>query len=365
MGRLKELKLEDMEHVARGAAFLGTGGGGDPYIGRLLAEQSVEEKGPVKVVSVNEVDPDWTVLPLAYIGAPTVAVEKLIDVDALELAFSVLERQIGHRADAVISAEMGGCNSMIPITLAARRGIPLIDADGMGRAFPELPMGTFNICGISCTPLVLANEHGESTIINSRDVYAAEKVARQLVVEMGGSVAMSCYSMSGYEAKHASVPGTLSAALEIGRAIADGRRHGDPTQKLLDYLAKNPTYGACGVLFEGKIVDVHRETESGFASGSIDVEAFSSSTEVAKVEFQNEYLVLRCGSSIRAVVPDLICILDRDSAEPITTEGLRYGQRISIIGVGAPEILLTKRGLATVGPEKFGLENDYQSIEFS
>ena len=365
MERLRELNFEDMEHVARGAAFLGTGGGGDPYIGQLLAELSVREAGPVKVLSVSEVDPSWLILPIAYMGAPTVAVEKLVDVDALELAFSSLEKQVGRQADAVVSAEMGGCNSMIPITLAARRGLPLIDADGMGRAFPELPMTTFNIHGISCTPLVLANEHGESAIFNSRDVPTAEAFARQLVVQMGGSVAMGCYAMSGSELKRSSVPGTLSAALQIGRAIAEGRRQGNPLERLLAYLTASPHYGECGVLFEGKIVDVRRETQSGFATGSIDVEGFGPSTHRAQVDFQNEYLVLRSGDEVKAIVPDLICILDSDSAEPITTEGLRYGQRISIVGVGAPDVLLTRKALSIVGPRNFGLPDEYHPIQFT
>lgn len=37
---------------------------------------------------------------------------------------------------------------MLPFALAARRGLPVIDADGMGRAFPELQMVTFYLDGI-------------------------------------------------------------------------------------------------------------------------------------------------------------------------------------------------------------------------
>ena len=32
---------ENLEDIALGAAVLGTGGGGDPYIGKLLAQEAV------------------------------------------------------------------------------------------------------------------------------------------------------------------------------------------------------------------------------------------------------------------------------------------------------------------------------------
>ena len=37
-----------------------------------------------------------------------------------------------------MSAEVGGMNSIEPLLVGARLGLPVIDADGMGRAFPEL-----------------------------------------------------------------------------------------------------------------------------------------------------------------------------------------------------------------------------------
>ena len=48
--------------------------------------------------------------------------------------------------------EAGGVNSLLPLALAARLGLPVIDADGMGRAFPELQMVTFHSGRCSCNP---------------------------------------------------------------------------------------------------------------------------------------------------------------------------------------------------------------------
>jgi DUF917 family protein len=56
-------------------------------------------------------------------------------------------------------------------------------------------------------------------------------------------------------------------------------------------------------------------------------------------------------------VPDLICIVDEESAEPITTELLRYGLRVSVIGIAAPAALKTETALRYVGPVAFGYAN--------
>ena len=53
------------------------------------------------------------------------------------------------RMAALISAEIGGAKSMEPVITAAQGGLPVIDGDGMGRAFPEVQMTTFFIYGPS------------------------------------------------------------------------------------------------------------------------------------------------------------------------------------------------------------------------
>jgi len=130
----------------------------------------------------------------------------------------------------------------------------------------------------------------------------------------------------------------------IGRAIALGRQQGDPVQGLNDYLCSTPTYGLSKTLFDGKIVDLRRETTRGFSMGHCGLRALDGSGNEAEVMFQNENLILKINARMRAVVPDLICIVDRDNAEPIPVQNLRYGQRVKVIVVRAPEKM---RGDAT------------------
>ncbi|WP_152971333.1 DUF917 family protein, partial [Rhizobium ecuadorense] len=62
-----------------------------------------------------------------------------------EAMFSLqrLERHLGRKAQATMPIEIGGINSTIPLVVGARLGLPVVDGDGMGRAFPQLEMETF------------------------------------------------------------------------------------------------------------------------------------------------------------------------------------------------------------------------------
>ena len=61
---------------------------------------------------------------------------------------------------AVTSGEIGGMNSMEPLCVAAKLGLPVVDADGMGRAFPELQMFLPFMKGELPYPMALADEKG-------------------------------------------------------------------------------------------------------------------------------------------------------------------------------------------------------------
>jgi DUF917 family protein len=115
------------------------------------------------------------------------------------------------------------------------------------------------------------------------------------------------------------------------------------------------------LIFEGKVTDVFRRTTEGFAKGNASVEAADGSR--LELTFQNEHLVARVDGSVRGIVPDLICVLEAETAEPITTEAVRYGQRVKVMVVSTPEIMRTPEALAVFGPRAFGLEEEFRPIE--
>lgn len=54
--------------------------------------------------------------------------------------------------------------------------------------------------------------------------------------------------------------------------------------------------------------------------------------------------------------PDLIIVLDAESGEPITTEALRYGQRVRVIAAPSDPRWHSAEALAMVGPGYFGYD---------
>ena len=58
-----------LDDIALGAALLGTGGGGDPYIGMLMARQALERYGSVELLDADDLDDDDLVIPTAMMGA--------------------------------------------------------------------------------------------------------------------------------------------------------------------------------------------------------------------------------------------------------------------------------------------------------
>src|SRR4051794_8577316 len=75
--RMRLITADQLDDIALGAAVFGTGGGGDPYIGKMMAKASIERNGPVRMIDPSELDDDALVIPSAMMGAPTVMLEKI------------------------------------------------------------------------------------------------------------------------------------------------------------------------------------------------------------------------------------------------------------------------------------------------
>ncbi|WP_433744731.1 DUF917 domain-containing protein [Amycolatopsis sp. 3B14] len=350
---MREITIDHLDDIARGAAILGTGGGGDPYIGRLLASSAVRDHGPVELVPLDEVGDDAVVLPVAMMGAPTVMVEKLPSAEQVGLAARTLATYLGKELTHIACAEAGGVNSLIPVVAAAQLGLPLVDADGMGRAFPELQMVLPTLYGIRATPMSIADEKGNRGVLDTVDNHWAERLARSATIDMGCSAMISNYAMSGAQARESLVPGTLSLCAELGSAVRQARAaHADPVARVVERLGGRK-------LFSGKVVDVARRTVTGFARGEAKLSGMDGDAGSEMVlKFQNEHLVAERDGVAQASVPDLICCLDRESGEAVTTEGLRYGQRVTVIAAPADPRWHTPEGIELAGPRYFGYDID-------
>jgi len=355
---MTEITINDLEAIAMGSTLLGTGGGGDPYIGKLLTKEAIDKHGNVSLIKANELNDDALVVCIAAFGAPMILVEKLFSANEFIKAFEMMEKHLGKKIDAIISAEAGGLNGVIPIGVAASKKVPLIDADGMGRAFPRLEMTTFTLHGIPSSPITQADEKGNRNIYHTIDNVWGETLVGATTIQMGGSCAIGCYPMSGEQVKKAAVHGIITYAQKLGRSILKAK---DENLSPLDSLIQE---AAAMKLFTGKISKVTLKTEGRWNKGICEIMGLEENQGAfMQLDFQNEFLMAKKDGRPVAITPDLIVLIDSENAQPITAEAVQYGTRVVVLGMKAHRQWRTPEGIALGGPKKFGYEEEFVPIE--
>ena len=352
--KLTFVDKKSLNAIALGGAVLGSGGGGDPYVGRLMTSQSIGESGSVKVIDIESLPDEALILPIAMMGAPTVMVEKFPSGNEFAQLIPLIEKLLTKPVSAILCAEAGGLNSTIPFVAASKLGLPIIDGDAMGRAFPELQMVTFTLGGISATPMAMVDEKGNGCTFDTISNVWTEKLARAITIQMGGSAMCSLYPVTAKQCKDYLIRGSLSLIHHIGNII---EKHSFNAYQLLvkELNGKH--------LFQGRVRDVERRSEGGWNRGIVKLEGTGEFVNRdAKIDFQNEFLVAMEGDTILATTPDLICVFDANTGAPVTAETIKYGLAVNVLGLPCDPIWRSEKALDIIGPRYFKYDIDYQPL---
>lgn len=341
----KIIKAENIEALAIGAGILGSGGGGNPYYELEIAKYELSKTGQVNVVSLDDLADDDLVLPIGFMGAPLVSQEKLPNGREFLLIFEQFKKHYGIYPKAIFSAEIGGSNALAPIIASCRSGIPILDGDLIGRAYPKLQMASANLFGVSCAPAFLADSLGSTMVVNTSTANNLEEIARHITVACGSSLAIGMYVMTGTQAKQAVIRETVSKAIELGNiALAKS-----------DYLHKICHTTAGKIIGQGTITDIDQSIKNGFLEGEVVITIGEGSIRII---YQNEYLAAYQGEKIAACTPDIITIFDEESATPILSDTLIYGLRVAVVSFPADKIWYTQEGIRLVGLEAFKIKQE-------
>ncbi len=345
-----EITKEMLEYLAVGSAILGSGGGGDPYTDMLITNEQIDRYGPVSLISVDDLQPNDLIVPVGYMGAPLVGIEKLPSGNEFNAIIKKITEHIGQQPTVIMPVEIGGSNAFTPLAIAGSLGLPVLDADSLGRAFPELQMSSFNVHGIKPAPAFLSDVHGNVVTIDASSAYALETIARQVTITFGSNAAIAMYLMNGDQARYAVIKNSISRALELGKTVLHAK---NPIEALVKTMQ--------GVLLmQGTIKDIDQKIEQGFLVGTVTI--VHDNGQQALISYQNENLTCICNGTLVASTPDIIAILDSATGRAITTESLAYGLRVSVVACCADPIWSTAEGLSLVGPKYFGYEIDYKSV---
>jgi uncharacterized protein len=362
------IRRSDVSALALGSAVLGCGGGGNSYYGQLVARRLLNEESEVRVIDVDDMEPGTFAISPAAVGATLVALEKPPSLIALRAGLDAVTPALKGRLTAFFAGEIGGLQCIFPLLAAAQAGLPLLDGDGMGRAFPELQMTTFSIYGTTRgLPHALSSDRGILPLppISHPEPAGSsgeppgihfERAVRKVCTEEGGLI----YLTAVFDQESLSrtlVRGSISLALRIGRAVESARASAtDPIRAIVDAADGKS-------LLVGKVVDVERRFRGGHDWGTVGVEGVDEDRgHRAEIAFKNEYLIVKLGDEVVLTVPDLITLAETESGTPVSTDILRPGLRVTVLALPASPLLTTSVALKSVGPSAFGYDLPYLSF---
>jgi len=352
---LKKLNEQDLTDLVEGAAIFSAGGGGDPQVGLNIVEKLIENHCAAQLVDPKDVPDDEIVINFACVGATAGAA---YHSDAAVKTLKTLEDFLGKKTFAVIPVELGGFNTLAAVDVAARHGVPVVDADGAGRAVPEVHLKVYTLDGISLTPMVIADLDAQNIVLvkQTRDSRAAERVSRVLSAEWSNMVYTARRVLTGKQVKTSPVQNTLSMSIRIGQLL---RKAVDPLTAIL-----KETHGS--MLFEGNVSRVQRETKGGFTwttlgiSGVRDVKG-----SMLELKAKNEFLVAKKNGKLAAIAPDIITTVKNDTCKSVSAEKIKKNDTLTVIAIPAPAKWRTSKGLELWKSvmQESGIKEDYVPFE--
>lgn len=333
--------------LGHGVRVLGSGGGGDPAVacaalGRLLTRTGAA----VEVVPAGELAPDAVVVPFGFIGATSLLPERPPSGDEVVAACT----SVHPRPDGVMPMEIGGFNGVAAAWAAALLGVPLVDADLMGRALPGLHQLLPIVRGWSPCPAVVVDVHGRRLRLEDTAPAMLEAIARAALTTMGGWAVLACQQLSAADVAAFAHPGTVSHAMTYGRELM--RMVADGGSEFL--LAANGT-----MLGAGRVVEVTRgrprEGRSSPAT-TVVVELAGAGASVLRLEAESEWLAVVVDGEPKATVPELLVVWDIDSREVLTVETIRYGRNVRVLALPGEPGWWHPDALPLVEPAAFALD---------
>lgn len=375
---MSELRsMEDVHDLITGLTLLGTGGGGRPEQGREALRPWVEAGRPVRWTAPEAIADDaWacsvfgmgSIAPAAplppaerrALGYP----EAWVVERPMARAVRELEVYTGRKIAAILPFELGAGNTATPMAAALELGLAVVDGDCAGRAIPELAQTTAAIAGIPFAPGAVADPWGNVLLVKETpSALLAERIGKLLSLatklpDMTAPCAHAGFLMRGKDLRQVAVPGGISRALAVGRAIRRAVAAGsDPVAAAAQALGG-------WVLFRGRVARKEWESREGYMFGTTHLRGEGADAGRAlRIWFKNENHVTWRDERPWVTSPDLVMLLDAASGEPYTNTVLPEGARVGVVGARADARLRTPEALALLGPAHYGYDIPWTPIE--
>lgn len=350
---MKKINKQSLEALMIGSQFLGAGGGGKIHILKQLVQDRFDDSFSVDLIGIEELKESGTGTTVGMVGSPEALDEFLPTGQEGRELLDKMKQLTGKETDVIFTIEGAGVNLIYPVIVAYATGLPILDADAMGRAFPELPMTTFQFNRQSIAPIVFQDIDHISYVYHDQDASLVDLKIRQKIAETTGMAFFAGYQAPYEVLRRILIPHTFTTGLKIGEAFLQAKTF-DDLMKGLEGATRNSLYGSSIELTRGIVSDHVALEHSNIAS--YQVGAYT-------VYYHYENLMVYHNKKVVANVPDLITLVDLDRLEPISVKDAQLGMRVAIVATPAPLQLRTPTALSYVGPKAFGFKSAYEALE--
>ncbi|MGV9170545.1 MAG: DUF917 domain-containing protein [Promethearchaeia archaeon] len=364
-----KLSRENAYDMLTGVGILGTGGGGDPVgFGKPMVDWDYDRDRVYEITDPEEIDDDAFIVCGGYMGSVT-AFKSIGDMletweERYELheAMKMSERITGKKVNHLVPFELGGTNTTVMLSLAARAGITSVDGDGLGRSAPETQMISFVGYGIDLCPMPVVSKNGSRIIVDQTSSPAlADEIGRFTVVQDGGAGANNHYFQSGAQLKDAVIPNSISKSIELGEAVRDANENDEnPIDAYLDVMdGKYLAYAS--------IENVQGEDRAGHWHVVVDLDSDDLESDL-QIIVKNEYMMATCDGTPVVMFPDSICLHKPSTGHGIMSSDLKEGMELVVTAIPAHDRLRyaasTGIGKKAFSPARYGHpELKYEPME--
>lgn len=257
-----------------GAKLIASGGGGNTKTIQNLLMSVMKDNEFIIVKTIADLEDEW-IVGTGMMGSTVFYNENIPSGQEGTRALKLYESVVQQKAAAVIPVEIGGINGLAPLLTAYQNDLPVVDGDGMGRAFPELVMTTFQLYGISASPLILETPEENTVIQAVNDIQITAEQAKDFITKSGGFVHFVGFGSSARKMKTSMIPGSINLIYRLGQALA---KETQASEKMVELMAvfENSLYGKPISIITGIVTEVSRWFEAGVLIGKFTVEGRSS-----------------------------------------------------------------------------------------
>jgi uncharacterized protein len=317
------LTADDVEAGMVGGLFLSAGGSGRNAVAknRGLGQMALGYGG-VRLVGIDELDPDAPIITATAVGAPGFANWAIQPRDAVNAARRLIET-LDKPPVGVICGHVPGFNAWL---VAAALGLDYVDAASNGRGHPTVKMGGMGLASrldLSITQVGSSGskaEDSEFAVVVKGDIVRTSNLMRQASVINGGLIYAARGPLSAGFIKENGAAGAITFQLALGRAMlaAEGSARIRATVEFLNGE----------VLVEGEVTENTVTYGGGFDLGQMKVRGSSGE---AVLGVYNEFMTADVGGKRVATFPDMIGTLDPQTGEVVSISESKPGSRVAVI----------------------------------